>query len=266
MTPFFSGDFYHYIEWVEKANVLWDINEFSHIEIAYQYISSFVNGSYFPFRFIVWGGEILLIGITAKRYDVSVKLTLYLILLLFPVLYSYARASLAMAVYFFGLSFVLKPIKNRLLSYILAALFIIICPIFHRSIYVLIAITPITLLPLFYSFRSKWKLFLYILCIAISVYAFSKVLLYLDLVEIIGDETLQAKLTKYSEKEVLEKGLAGKLKTLLENIFRWGSVYIFFRYCLKNIKEKNTLIEKLFVISITILFIVSSITLSVVSS
>lgn len=258
MTPFFSGDFYHYIEWVEDANVQWNINEFSHIEVAYQYISSFVNGSYFPFRFIVWGGEIFLISMIARRFKMSVKLTLYLILLLFPILYSYARASLAMAVYFYGLSYILKPFYNRLFSYIVGVLIITICPIFHRSMYVLIVITPIAILPLFYSLRSKWKLLFYILGIIISVYAFSRVLLYLDLVDIIGDETLQAKLTKYSEKEVIEKGLASKLKTLLEKFFHWGSVYLFFKYCLKNIQEKNSIIEKLFVFSITILFIGST--------
>lgn len=255
MTPFFAGDFYHYIEWVEYANVQWDINPLSEYEIAYQYISSLVNGSYYPFRLIVWGGEILIIALTARRFNINVSLTLFLLILLFPVLYTYARASLAMAIYFYGLSFILKPSKSRILSYLLGVFFILLCPAFHRSMYILIAITPIALIPLFYSLRSSWRIIIYIFAIVIAVYSFSKILLYLDLATMLDDETLQNKLHRYSERDVLDKGPSGKLQSVFSFLFKWGSLFIFIKYCLAKIKKKNTIVEKLFVLSTTILFI-----------
>lgn len=255
VTPFFSGDFYHYIEWVEEANVQWNIDALSRIEVAYQYISSFVDGSYFPFRIIVWGSEILLICYTARRLNISIKLSLYLIILLFPVLYAYARASLAMAIYFYGLSYLLNPSKFKILSYAIGLVIIFVCPLFHRSMYFLLAITPLILLPIFFSIRSKWKMIFYTIAVILSVYMFSKILMFLDLTEIIGDETLQEKLNSYSEREKGEAGPAGMLKKILEMTFRWGSVLLFYKYCLSKIQEKHTIVEKLFVFSVTILLI-----------
>ena len=74
----------------------------------------------------------------------------------------------------------------------------------------------------------------------------------MDLVEILGDEKLQHKLESYSQVEVIEKGLAGKIKTMFELIFRWVSLFLFYKYCLRYVRKKNTLIEILFVVSITI--------------
>lgn len=228
VTAFCNGDFFHYIEWVESANVNWHFDDTAPQEIVYQYISSALDGAYFPFRFVVWGSALTLIVATAKRLEISVQQTLFVVIILYAVQYSYARATLAMSVYFLGFSFLVKPARvGSIVSILIGIGIISLSVFFHRSMYVLIGLTLIYFTPTFENIR-KTRLMLVVLAILnfLLVFFAARIILSLDLGGMIGDTTAN-KLTTYADKlDIIEYGVAGMILNGLVYIQTWGGLYI----------------------------------------
>lgn len=139
-------DFFHYKELVSQYDFTPDAH--NHGEAIYGFIVSLVGKNYLLFRVVIWGSAMVLFIYTTKRLKISIKCSLFFLLTCYIQVFSYARASLAMAIYFFGISFLIAPAKNRFVSYV-SALIIIICSyFFHSSMLVIILLTPVVFLPL----------------------------------------------------------------------------------------------------------------------
>lgn len=109
----------------------------------YYYISLFSFGSYIIFRLYVWGGGLLLAYLTAKRLNLNENIFIYVFAVFFMLTFSYARVSLGMAFYFYGLSFLIIN-KGYFPTRILIALALFALAFSaHRSILVLIALSPL---------------------------------------------------------------------------------------------------------------------------
>lgn len=115
----------------------------------YYYLSKISFGSYTIFRFLIWGAGLLLVIKTVKRFGISPNIAAYVFTIFFMLTFSYARVSLGMAMFFYGLSYIIIPNKCfRVRGYIWGLIFIG-CSFFgHRSLAALIALTPLAFIKL----------------------------------------------------------------------------------------------------------------------
>lgn len=148
LTWWVDTDYYEYIRLSNSGNVGWEFSDSLTLEKGHQAILSLIDGDWFLFRVICWGGALTLFSLLAKRFKINVQQALFCLFIIWIHTFSYARVSLAMAVYFFGLSFLCKSAKPKLLSVILGICILLTSFYFHRSALLLIAITPVILIPL----------------------------------------------------------------------------------------------------------------------
>lgn len=118
---------------------------------AYQYVQWFSLGSYIVFRLIVWGGAIYYFNKTIKLYNLSSNLTCFVFAVMYLQTFSYPRASMAMALFFYGFSILVTAKRVRLKTIINSALYCALAYPFHRSILPLIALSPVAL----FKIKSK---------------------------------------------------------------------------------------------------------------
>ena len=99
---------------------------------------------------MVWGGALGLFMLTVKRLDFEVSKAVYLLYVMYFTLFDYARATLGMAMFFFGLSFLCLPINNhKIISYIIIGPLIMYCStLFHNSMVIACAISWIVFIPM----------------------------------------------------------------------------------------------------------------------
>ena len=185
---FDGGDFFHYYEFfVEK--------DFERMEVVYGLIARLVGYNYLWFRVIVWGGALAIFQLTVKRFRLDVSKTTFLLYIMFIGVFDYARATLAMAVYFYGLSYICIPIRHdKFLSYILAAVLIALSIVLHRSMAFTAAMTVMVFLPL-----NPYVLFLMLVLFSFSAPILNNIFFdYILSGEFIPDEELTGKIIGYA--------------------------------------------------------------------
>ena len=184
-------------DWFSYQQIVWNYDfgpqGVNHGEPVYAYIVKFVNKNYLLFRIIVWGGAFLLACITFKRFEVNVNVAAFVLVAAFLLKFNYARASLAMASYFLGLSFLLKPIKNlKVLSIALTALFFWGAYEFHHSLLPVLYITIMAYVPL-----NRFSLLVIIVLLPFVVSYLSN---SIDVASILEDESIASKFESYTER------------------------------------------------------------------
>lgn len=145
MFSFWGRDWFHSL----LSFDLLHYGEALHYEEFYLWLIPLLP-NYLVYRFIVWGAAFLLFFITIKRLNIATDLTLFLFSSIWLIYFSYARASLAMALIFYGLSLWAVPINNKkIVSKILAVFVIVLSTSCHKSavfgiaIFVLVVISKI---------------------------------------------------------------------------------------------------------------------------
>lgn len=138
----------------------WDTDYFSfryifHKELEgfrdplYYYLGAVSINSYTIFRLLIWGTALYLFKHTVDRFNISYNIAAYIFAIFFLLTFSYARVSLGMAMYFYGLSYVIKPNRTNTFWSILWGLIFIGCSYFgHRSMMALILLTPLAFIKL----------------------------------------------------------------------------------------------------------------------
>lgn len=247
-----NGDFFHLMEAVHEYN--FTPGAYNYGEEIYLEIGKLTNRNYLLFRTIVWGGAFTLYCWTAKRLQVPVFYATILLCCSYIILFTYARATLAMAVYFFGVSFLCKPIKNKkLLSYIIGAVIIYASWTFHNSAIVMIVITIILLMPL-----RKWSIALILIGIPFIATIAKE---YFYEIMIIAEESESAvgeRMSRYSHSE----GGSTISQTIL-NVFKYSSFYIpiiistITIFTKNNIKKIPVHIIRLYKVAFGIIFMAS---------
>ena len=147
VTICIDDDWYHYQQMMEDYDF---VNRYlNHGEVVYSYIAEFVNRNYLLFRIVVWGSALYICKIIFQRCRINVNAAIFFIIAVFLLRFNYARATLAMAIYFLGLSFLIYPIENKKFLSIVMALLLIGCSFFfHSSIAILIALTFLIYVPI----------------------------------------------------------------------------------------------------------------------
>lgn len=213
ITHCLLGDFFHFMENVQEY--IFIPGYYNYGEEIYQAIAKFVNKNYFLFRTIVWGGAFGLFCWTAKRLEVPIYYAVIFLFATHSIIFAYARATAAMAVYFFGLSFLIKPVtKSKWLGYVVGGFLIYSSCFFHNSALIMVIMTGIILVPL-----RKWNIIVIVLMIPfLSI--FLKEYLFLFAQET-TNETLAAKINNYSEREI-ENGISA----IIIKLFEYLSFYL----------------------------------------
>lgn len=139
VTAMCFGDFWGYMADVEMYYP--GIPRF-HLEKVYEYIIICINKNYFLFRTIVWGGAAIFYYMAAKKYRVNTLLSLFIMFAMYTMIFCYARATLAMAIYFLGFAMFCKGKEHHKKSdVILGVIVMLVSYIFHTSASILIMLT-----------------------------------------------------------------------------------------------------------------------------
>lgn len=244
------GDFYHMLIHLHSKGFTKDSTNFG-VEHIYGIIGALVNENYFLFRLIVFGGAFAIFCKTAKRFSVDPYYAAVYIYIAHVILFSYARASLAMALYFWGLSFLCEPSKNRRwLGYAFGLFLIGMCREFHTSSIILIAST----IAIFIPFR-KWSIIVLFVSIPSIALIFKD---YFDrFIEYsIADDYLAHKFDRYVDRES-SVGIA----RIVIDTFSYASFYIPLFFCTISIFFKNKYskipnsVLRLYKVTFTIMFV-----------
>ena len=255
VTHCLKGDFFHMMERVHGYS---SYSAYVGEEIYYK-IGLFVGNNYLLFRTIVWGGAFYLFCQTAKRMQVPVYYAALLLIATHSIIFSYARVSLSMAVYFYGLSFLCRPNKVKLFSYIIGISLILLSREFHSSAVIMIAMTFMLFITI-----KKWTLIVILVAIPLLV-GVLKDYFYLIAFSDSTDEVVAKKMQGYSDREV-EKGIAGRIISILQYAsfyipFILSSISLFF-----NEEYKKCSIEILRFYKVALGFVLASIAFTFMGS
>lgn len=238
LFPLGGTDFYAYKELVEHVGHV-DINSISqyefHDEKPYYAIINFVGGNYLLFRFIVWGGSLILFWKTARRLKLDRNTFVYYLGICIVQMTLVSRVSLAYAIAFYGFSFFAKPLRRmEVLSYIIGAIIIAVSLFFHRSAIFLLAVLPLSLANI-----NKKLIMLLSLMILIVVIGISRVNL-LDIVVNAGQEDASLLDTDTAIYYLgSDKERAVGLGQSIEFILKYGSHIAIFVLITRNIFNKS---------------------------
>lgn len=240
LYPYWGGDYFHSMHSFEDIKA----GEYNHFEDIYGWIISWAP-SYTLYRFIVWGTALSILFIAYKRVGNNFDLSLFYFGALYMQRFSYARASLAMAIILFGMTIIYKPFKkHKFLSYFLGALVICCSEFFHRSalVGILSAFGTLTLIK-----NSRKKILLLFVFVPFSATLVSYMLgNMLDMSFEAIDASIDGKLERYTSGESGERGIASRISMILQNIPMYLSVLAFLILTIKNKIEKFTMIERSF--------------------
>lgn len=140
-----SGDYFHYKEYVSE---LIKYNEnYSGLEDIYFYLIKVVGGSYFLFRFIVWGSAVLIFFKCTQLLEIDKSISIFIFLLIVLLNFSYARVSLAIVIFILGYIILCSNYRKKKINIFWGILLIVSSLFFHKSIYVLVPIALVSFVP-----------------------------------------------------------------------------------------------------------------------
>lgn len=228
VTQCLRGDFFQFMKIVNEYNFI--PGSYNYGEDVYVEIGKFVNKNYLLFRSIIWGGAFVLFCRTAKRMDVPVYYAVIFLFATHAITFAYARVTAAMAVYFFGLSFLCKPLDRfKWIGFIIGALLIWFSREFHNSALIMVIMTISLFVPL-----RKWIIVFLIISIPIIMLVMKD---YLDFIAFANDDIIAKKIQGYTSKDEMEQGVAGVIIRTCQN----ASFYIPFVLTTFCIFAKNNL-------------------------
>ena len=269
LTSFVDADFFHYYETMSEYRNQVFVDQERGLEVFYQYLIYYINGDYFIFRLVVWGSSLLLVVFAARQFKVDVYHTLFILFVGFIMTFSYARATLAMAVFSVGVVVISVAsehnIKKQILPTIIG-LIIIACSIyFHRSMLPMFIVSVCWVFMPWKKQITKHSLWLFPVFVAICTIVLDSVFKELFVfANAVDDETgMLDKAELYAEQESVVHNLNGYFRlflhystfylplVLISNVFRSDVI-------IKNVEKR---IIWLYQIAYLIYVIASSIVL-----
>lgn len=193
-----NPDYFRYREWIYGSDF-----EFWDKELFYVYLVLFCRLLPFDypfevFRLIVWGGAVLMAYYTFRKYREMLMpgLTLLLLFVFYSNTFCYARASLGMAVFFFGVSILL--LTKRYLIKILGIGVALSSVLFHHEMLIGVAILPCLLIP----FERKEGTFLSVFLLILAIIVISYVNSHLGIFDAMFDnDDLSSKIEDFNDAE-----------------------------------------------------------------
>ena len=216
-----NPDYFSYREWLNLTIFdldLWGKEKFYFYTILFCQSLPF-DYPYEVFRLIVWGGAVFIAYYTFRMYRELLLpgMAMLFLFVFYSNTFCYARASLAMAVYFFGIALCLlqdrKTLKLLGLGIALSSYF------FHHELLIGIAVLPCLIIPL----ERKKGIFLSVFLLIAAIIVISYVNTNLKIFDaLFGDDDLSSKIGKFSEGE---QG-AFRLSTLVKYLNFFYPLYL----------------------------------------
>lgn len=148
ITAIYCGDWLHYQELV-RGKVGGEFIPGMSLEYIYVWLINVFDGNYFLFRTIVWGIGLKFLMLSFKNANLDPYRCLFFLFVIYITDYAYSRAAVAMAVFYFGFVMLFKRNeKNSMLYVIIGIAFILMSTAFHRTMFVLVALTPLAFIPI----------------------------------------------------------------------------------------------------------------------
>lgn len=230
VTYTIDADFFHYKEIVATTNEVLDYG----LEQVYQHLILWLHNDYMAFRIVVWGVALFAYALTAKILNIDVKVSLALLFVIFGNVFSYARATLAFAVYFLGLSLSIeskKKINNRIAMLVIGLALMGASFFLHRSMIVLIALTPVGLIDM-----TKKKLYFTLVATPIIIYGIQYVLG--DIIALAEmDDVISRRLDLYNDYDSGQANWKGVIGSFTYYGTYAVSLFIVSRSLLNNLKH-----------------------------
>ena len=233
LTYFIDTDYFHYYSYIKKISQGYNILT---IEPIYKTIASIVQYQYLLFRAVVWGSAMTILYFTSRKAHIKPDYVLYFLFVMYFGLFAYARASLAMAIVYFG--FYYWDNSRQRLSLKLMGLFIMCISVAFHSSMVLALICCLTA-PLLKWTKSR--ILIYILAIPV-ISLMIKFLLNWFINSGSTESMVINKLIFYSETSgPVERTLLGELRNNLQILAFVCPLFfigyrVYFRNIVKNIK------------------------------
>ena len=221
LTPFVGDDFFHYHELMSEYRGQVFGDQERGLEAFYQYLIYYIDGDYFLFRLVVWGASLFVVVRAARRYGANIYHTLFVILAGFIVTFSYARATLAMAVFSLGVVMICVINEQKFIKKILTTiigLITVLCSIyFHRSMFPMVVIAVLWQLLPRKRQLSKYSLWLFPIFVAISAIvlktAFEELLVVANTME--DESGMLDRAEYYTEQDGVKHNLNGYIRLIL---------------------------------------------------
>ena len=193
-----NPDYFRYREWLNVTDIdLWGKEEFYIYTVLFCRMLPF-DYPFEVFRLIVWGGAVLMAWFTFRRYRQILLpgLTLLFLFVFYSSTFCYARASLAMAIYFFGVSLLLH--SSKVIIKVLGLALAVSSVAFHQEMLIGIALLPSLLIP----FEKKSTLFLSVIILITAIIAISYVNTHLQIFDtMLEDDELSSKIEEFNDDE-----------------------------------------------------------------
>lgn len=201
----------------------------THLEVVYVFIIKYLCfENYSVFRLIIWGIAIILTRSTLKLFNINNSLSICIFILFNLLYFSYARVSLAIALFLYGYALLIRASKFKLYNRIVGILCLLSSIIFHKSCMFLIILLPLSFIPLS---SSRIIILLIILPIISNItnISINNFIDYLD-----QDKDLlkvQSAAQDYSNNPIIATyGLPGIVILILEKCSYLYGLYITWRY------------------------------------
>lgn len=214
-THCINGDFFSLMQKVHDYD--FTAGAYHSQEPVYVLIAQFFGKNYLLFRLTVWGIAVACMALMYKKLKLNFYFGFWLFLACYSILFAYARASAAMAVYYLG--FVLFTRKGgTVIAKFVGVCMLLLSYEFHHSMLILILLTPLAFLTLnkltFYAVLGALPFIIIFVRIVFSA--------VLDDISILDDETLQRKMQSYS----LRENSQFTLRTQIMDGIKYASAYI----------------------------------------
>ncbi len=254
-----NSDYFNYRNWVFYANHWYDGDVSS---VIYQRLAYWCNGNYNLFRAVVWGGALVIVYYTSRLLRTNTFLTLLFLFVFFNPLFCYARASLAMAVFWLGVSVFITVGERTVLRKVLGILIIVSSIFIHREM-----IVPLICFPfVFVSFKKKNTFFFIVLTIIAMILGG---ILLKNNIEILGDYYLD-KVTKYEDQMAYgemkwqQRNVNGMLRMYAGYLMFYILFFILYRW-LSSAKQSAIPDQYVKIYRITVGIVISTIAMVIVS-
>ena len=214
ITACIGTDWFNYREMVQGYDMT--TGAINYGEPIYRFIIVAVKRNYLFFRIAVWGLAFGLTCLLFKRFEINLNIAVFFLIAVFLIKFNYARASLGMASYYLGLSFLIIPSKKPFfLRILLAAVFLGGAYEFHHSMLLLIILTPFVFIPMD-------KPIVAIVVLLAIPYIISLLNNNFYLIDRLGNDYISNKMDRYLERE----GTVANVFGIIQNILSYGAFVI----------------------------------------
>jgi len=246
-------DYFGYKELVESYHP--GMERF-HLEHIYTYIILAVGSNYPLFRLLVWGTALICYMGAAKVLRLNITMSLFIMFLLYVAIFSYARASLAMSVYFLGFAIFARGRESKEIKLSLLGILILSCSyFFHNSFATIVLLTIFCVIPITKSNILPYMLIILILGVGIDIF----IGLFQNILIDVGDSRLVQRLehgmTSYDVRQNVNATIFGWIPIIWSYVPFYLTAFIVTRIVLNTRNVLPLTIQYLFRISFIIILL-----------